>query len=130
MRAPSRPVALAFLGAACADGGCKLREAQKLLERAFGLKPVSGEIADRLGSVYLKAGRLDDAQRLLERAERLAPEAPEVAAHLGDLFLARGDLARALACYRRALGHRPDERLRHAVEEQLLLLETGRVGAR
>jgi hypothetical protein len=31
--------------------------------------------------------------------------------------------------YRRALDHNPDERVRHTIEEQLLLLETGRMAS-
>ena len=129
-RAPENVDALHLLGATWARSGVHLGEAAKTLERAFGLRPASGEIAGSLGGLYLQLGRLDEAQRLLERAERQTPDDPAVLARLGDLYLRRADRSRALDAYRRALARRPEERTRHAVEEQLLLLETGRIGAR
>jgi regulator of sirC expression with transglutaminase-like and TPR domain len=66
---------------------------------------------------------------LLVRADRLTPEDPEILQHLGALYAKKSDRARALDAYRRALDHNPDERVRHTIEEQLLLLETGRVAS-
>ena len=129
-RMPDSPGALNFVGYLEARAGVHLPEAQRLLERALGLRPTSGAIADSLGWLYLKQGRFDDSQRLLERAERLAPDDPEVMAHLGEVYLKRDDKTRAVEVYRRVLGLRPTESLRHAVEEQLLLIEAGRVGTR
>jgi predicted Zn-dependent protease len=129
-RSPEHPAALHFIGHTWARSGARLHDAEKLLERAARARPTSGEIAGTLGWVYLLESRLDDAQRTLERAERMAPDDQEVLAHLGDLYLQRDDRAHALAVYHRALAHHPDGNVRHAVEEQLLLLENGRVGAR
>jgi tetratricopeptide (TPR) repeat protein len=72
----------------------------------------------------------DDAERLLLRADRLAPDDPEILEHLGALYAKKADRLHAVEAYKRALLHRPDERVRRVVEEQLLLLETGRVGSR
>ncbi len=129
-RSPDNPAALNFIGYVEARTGAHLAEAQKLLERALAIQPASGEIADSLGWLCVQQGRLDEAQRLLERAERLAPDDPEVQAHLGDLYLKREDRARALTAFHRALTHRPNEKLRHAMEERLLLIESGRLGVR
>jgi tetratricopeptide (TPR) repeat protein len=129
-RDPDSVQALNFIGYALVERGVRLDEARRVLERALALKPTSGEIADSLGWLYVKMGRLDEAERFLVRADRMEPEDPEILQHLGDLYLRKSDRTRALDAYKRSLSHNPDERVRHVVEEQLLLLETGRVGSR
>jgi tetratricopeptide (TPR) repeat protein len=129
-RDPDSIVALNFLGYALADRGVELDEARRLLERARALRPSDGGVLDSLGWLEVKRGKLDEAERLLTRADRLAPGDPEILEHLGELYVRKSDRARALEAYRRALAHKPDEPLRRAVEQQILLLETGRVGSR
>jgi tetratricopeptide (TPR) repeat protein len=129
-RDPDSPQALNFIGYALAERGVRLDEARRLLEKALALKPSSGEIADSLGWLFVKLGQLDRAERLLLRADRLAPEEPEILQHLGALYVKKADRARALEAYRRALSHHPEDQLRRTLEEQILLLETGRVGSR
>jgi tetratricopeptide (TPR) repeat protein len=119
--------ALNFIGYALAQQGQRLDEARHLLERALVLKPMSGEVADSLGLLYVKLNRLDDAERLLVRADRLTPEDPEILEHLGDLYVKRSDRVHAVEAYKRALRHKPDERARHVIEEELLQLETGKL---
>jgi tetratricopeptide (TPR) repeat protein len=128
-RNPDSVQAMNFIGYALAQNGQHLEEARHLLERALVLKPMSGEIADSLGWLYVKIGRLDEAERLLVRADRLTPEDPEILQHLGALYVKKSDRARAVDAFKRALEHNPDERARHTIEEQLLLLETGRVAS-
>jgi len=122
--------ALHLIGDILVTVGQRLDEATQLLERAEGLSPHDAEIADSLGTLYLSTGRLDDAQRLLERADRAAPADVEVLTHLARLYVTREDPTRAVAILRRALGTRPNDRLRQEIEAQLLMLERGRVGAR
>ena len=129
-RTPDHPEALNFIGWSWTDRGIRLREAQRYLERANALRPTSGEIADSLGWLYYKLERLEESVRLLELASRLLPEAPDVLSHLGDAYLKRDDRPRARAAYRRVLTINPDARIRQVVEEKLLHLEEGRVGAR
>jgi tetratricopeptide (TPR) repeat protein len=119
--------ALNFVGYTLAQEGQRLDEARRLLERALALKPMSGDVADSLGWLYVKLNRLDDAERLLVRADRLTPDDPEILQHLGDLYVRKTDRVRAVNAYKRALKCRPDERARHVIEEQLLLLETGKL---
>lgn len=128
-RDPDSVSALNFIGYALAKQNLRLDEARKLLEHALVLSPMSGEVADRLGWLYVKLGRLDDGERMLVRADRLSPETPEVLTHLGELYVHRSDRARAVEAYKRALSHKPDEQMRHAIEEQLLLLESGKLAA-
>ena len=129
-RTPDHAEALNFIGWSWTDRGVRLRDAQRYLERAHALRPTSGEIADSLGWLYFKVERVEDATRLLELASRLLPSAPDVLAHLGDAYLKRDDRPRAVGAYRRALGSNPDARVRQVVEDKLLHLEEGRVGAR
>jgi tetratricopeptide (TPR) repeat protein len=126
-RQPDSVTAMNFIGYALAKQGSRLDDARRLLEKALALKPMSGEVADSLGWLYVKLGRLDEAERLLVRADRLTPEDPEILQHLGDLYVRKSDRSRALDAYRRALQHKPDEPSRHVIEEQLLLLESGRL---
>ena len=119
--------ALNFIGYALASEGQRLDEARKMLEHALALKPMSGEVADSLGWLYVKLNRLDEAERLLVRADRLTPEDPEILEHLGDLYVKRSDRARAVEAYKRALRNKPDDRARHVIEEELLQLETGKL---
>ena len=126
-RNPDDAEAMNFIGWTLVDRGLRFAEAQKLLERAAQLRPLSGPIADSLGVLYVKLGRLDDAARLLERAERLMPSSAEVTKHVGDLHARRADRVRALAAYRHALEQKPDEKLRRLLEEQVLLLQDDRV---
>ncbi|MGZ3427612.1 MAG: tetratricopeptide repeat protein, partial [Polyangia bacterium] len=119
--------ALNFIGYALASEGQRLDEARRLLEHALQLKPMSGEVADSLGWLYVKINRLDDAERLLVRADRLTPADPEILEHLGDLYVKRSDRARAVEAYKRALKNKPDDKARHVIEEELLQLETGKL---
>jgi tetratricopeptide (TPR) repeat protein len=119
--------ALNFIGYALASEGQRLDEARRMLEHALALKPMSGEVADSLGWLYVKINRLDDAERLLVQADRLTPEDPEILEHLGDLYVKRSERVRAVDAYKRALRNKPDDRARHVIEEQLLQLETGKL---
>ena len=131
-RRPESVDAQHVLARVLADRGdaASLTEAASVLERALTLRPIAGELADSLGLVYLRLGQATDAERLLHRAQRLLGDSPEVLAHLGELSVARGDRPHALDLYHRALARRPDERLRRTLEEQVQLLESGRVGSR
>lgn len=129
-REPGSAAALNFVGFLLTDHGERLEDAKKLLEHAARLRPADGAVLDSLGWLYLKMGRVDDAERLLVRADRLTPEDPEILEHLGSLYEKKADRGRALEAYKRALKNKPDDQLRRLVEEQIILLENGRLGAR
>jgi len=129
-RSPDNAEAHNFIGWNLTERNLRLKEALRHLERAHALRPTSGEIADSLGWLYFKLDRAEEATRLLEVAARLLPEAPEVLGHLGEAYLKRDDRPRALAAFRQALAHSPEPRVRQALEQKLLFLEEGRVGAR
>jgi len=129
-REPDHVAALTVVGALYSERGVRLDEARRHFERALALAPGDGAIVDALGSLCLKQGKLDEAERLLVRADRLRPEDPAIQEHLGQLYVRRADRARALEAYRRALTRHPDPRTQKSLEQQILLLETGRVGSR
>lgn len=129
-RHPRNAQALNFIGYALVAHGTEFDEARRLLERARSIEPGSSEIADSLGWLYYKLGRLDDAEPLLLRADRLSPGDPEILDHLGDLYLKRLDRPRALDCYKRALASKPEDPLKQILAEKILPLESDRLGAR
>ena len=94
--------ALLFLARSLADRGERLEEAQRHAEKAQGLRPNSGEVADVLGWIHLKRGRWDKAMAHLQEARRLAPESPEVLEHLAQAYEARSQHAEASEARRRA----------------------------
>jgi tetratricopeptide (TPR) repeat protein len=119
--------ALNFIGYAFAQQGTRLDEARRMLEHALALRPMSGEVADSLGWVYVQMGRLEDAERLLVQADRLTPEDPEILRHLGEMYVKKSDRGRAVDAFKRALRSKPDDNARHAIEQELLQLETGKL---
>ena len=127
---PNAASVLNQVGALLAEHNLRLADARRFLERALRLRPSDGNIADSLGWLALRQNRLDDAAVLLERADRLVPGSASILGHLGALYMQRADRPRAVDAYRRALSAHPTVSLRHTVEEQLLLLERGRLGAR
>jgi len=127
---PSSAAVLNQMGALLAEHNVRLVDARRLLEKALRLRPSDGQIADSLGWLAFRQGRFDDAVAFLERADRLAPATATILNHLGALYTQRADRARAVDAYKRALQARPSVSMRHLVEEQLLLLERGRLGAR
>jgi tetratricopeptide (TPR) repeat protein len=116
---PGAIEALNFWGFVAADHDHALEKAEKRLLVANVLDPGSGGLIDSLGWVRFRAKDLVKAAMFLEQASRLEPTDPEIQWHLGEVYAERKDGERAAAHYRRALGSRPDERLRRRIEESL-----------
>jgi Flp pilus assembly protein TadD len=91
---------------------------------ALALDPGTGSIIDSVGWAHLKSGDLPKAALFLEQAGRLEPSDPEVLAHVGELYVRRSDPVRAVATFRKALGLKPEDSLRHRLEEELTRLES------
>jgi len=121
---------LNFWGFVAADHGYDLGKASKRLQAAAALEPGAGAVLDSLGWVSFRAGELDKAALFLEQAGRLDPGDPEILAHLGDLYAKRSEPERAVGAYRKALGCRPEERLRRRLEESLAGIESRRAAGR
>ena len=127
---PGSVEALNFWGFVAADHSHDLDKARKRLQAAAALDPGSGAVLDSLGWVSFRAGQLDQAGLFLEQAGRLDPVDAEILTHLGDLYAKRSEPERAAATYRKALGQKPEERLRRRLEESLAGLEARRAAGR
>jgi tetratricopeptide (TPR) repeat protein len=95
--------ALNFIGYGYADRGINLNEAERLIKRAYALKPDSGFITDSLGWLYFKTGRMNLAITYLEKASNMLPEDPTIAEHLGDAYRMSGMVKEARRMYIKAL---------------------------
>jgi tetratricopeptide (TPR) repeat protein len=121
--------AWARLALLLAEQGQKLDEAERMAARARAQSPLDAATLVALAQLAEQRGKLDDAVALLERADRLHPGDVEVLSRLGFVHMARADRVHATSAFRRALP-RATLQQRRVVEEQLLLLENGRLGSR
>ncbi len=115
---PDHAHALNALGYSWADRNQRLPEAYELIARAVALQPDDPFIADSLGWVQYRLGRLDEARATLERAYGLKAD-PEIAAHLGEVLwqLGRKDEARKLLA--EAVRRNPDSEVLAAAIKKL-----------
>lgn len=119
---PRNAEALNFIGYEYAERGIRLPEAEKLVAQALSIEPENGLIADSLGWVYFKEGKLRAALDALLRAGRFSPDEPVIAEHLGDVYQASGEVALALQSYGRALSildDSPDAEVASSVRQKL-----------
>ena len=94
--------ALNALGYAWADRNVRLEEAKKLIQQAIELAPDDPFIADSLGWVEFRLGRLLEARKVLQAAFDARQDA-EIAAHLGEVMWAMGERDQAMQVWRRGL---------------------------
>jgi Tfp pilus assembly protein PilF len=127
---PNSVEVLNFWGFVAADHGHDLDRARRRLQAAAALEPGTGAVLDSLGWVSFRAGQLDKAGLFLEQAGRLDLADAEILSHLGDLYAKRSEPERAAAAYRKALSHKPEERLRRRLEESLAGIESQRAAGR
>lgn len=97
---PDNTDVLSLLGSTADDLG-KTRQAIEALEgciRLQGPEHAGSEVTDRLGTIYLRLGKLDDAVRWLRYAmDPLAgSSSPAVAVHLATALAARGQMSDAI----------------------------------
>lgn len=95
------------LGYTILERGGDISEAARLIEAAHAAKPDEASIADSLGWLRYRQGRIEEAVVELERAQRLLGDRsnPEILMHLGDALWRRNradDRARAEAVWREA----------------------------
>ena len=127
---PNSVEVLNFWGFVAADHNHDLDRARRRLQAAAALEPGTGAVLDSLGWVSFRAGQLDKAGVFLEQAGRLDLADAEILSHLGDLYAKRSEPERAAAAYRKALSHKPEERLRRRLEESLAGIESQRAAGR
>ncbi|MGB7442779.1 MAG: tetratricopeptide repeat protein, partial [Coleofasciculaceae cyanobacterium] len=119
---PKSANTLNALGYTLADRTRKLREAEKLIDRALALEPDNAAIIDSKGWVLFQRGKLKEAREYLERAWSMFQD-PEVAAHLGETLWRLGEEDKARELLQEAWQRFPDDdTLRDTVQR---LLEDG-----
>ncbi len=116
---PGSVEALNFWGFIAADHDHALDLALRRVQAANALDPGSGGLLDSLGWAHFHRHQVDQAGLFLEQAARLEPADPEIEWHLGTVYAARKETERARSAFHRALGGKPDQRLRLRVEESL-----------
>lgn len=87
--APGNQHAYNALGYSLADRNVRLPEALELIRKAAEMAPEDAFIADSLGWVLFRMGRLDEAETQMRRAYGLRPDA-EIGVHLGEVLWTRG----------------------------------------
>ncbi len=102
---PDHPYLLNYLGYSWADQGKNLKKAQEMIEKAVALRPDDGYIADSLGWVLYRIGKIDEALPHLEKAAEMLPYDPTINDHLGDAYWQVGRVREARFQWSRALHH-------------------------
>jgi len=97
--------ALNYLGYTYLDLDRNMEDAEKLILRAYEIKPEDGYITDSLGWLYFRKGNIQDALLKLEKAVQLVPNDPVILEHLGDVYLEIGDKEKAMEMFNRSKEH-------------------------
>lgn len=117
---PNDLAALNFLAYSSASRDQELEQALEWARTARMGAPDDGYIADTLGFVLFKLGRLQEAEQLLRAADDLAPDTPEILLHLGDVDRALGREQQAQNSFRRGLQLLPRDRtVRRSLQQRL-----------
>jgi len=116
---PDQPYALNYLAYSWALRGEKLDVAHDMLTRALTLDPNDGDVIDSLAYVELRQGRVKTALAHALQAVHLQPDDPEINGHLGDAFWADGEKLQAAYQWQRALGLKPDAKLKAEIEGKM-----------
>lgn len=87
--APGNQHAYNALGYSLADRNIRLPEALELIQKAADMAPQDAFIADSLGWIQFRMGKLEQAETQMRRAYGLRPD-PEIGVHLGEVLWSRG----------------------------------------
>jgi len=79
---------------------------------ALQLNEGSPALMDLLGTILMKAGRLDEALPYFQQADALDPQQSAILIHLGQLYLAQGEKKKAIEVLNQAMEFARDSRLR------------------
>lgn len=123
---PKNADALNFVGYSLAERGERLKDAEKLIQRAIEIEPANGYFIDSLGWVYFQQERYEEALPLLERAVELVPTDAVILEHLAWGQEKIGLLDKALQTARRALVEAPnsdDKSVTNRLQEMIERLE-------
>ncbi|MDT8316568.1 MAG: tetratricopeptide repeat protein [bacterium] len=107
---PEHADAMNYIGYAYAEKETNLNEAEQLATKALKLKPESGYIADTLGWIYYKKGKIKEAIKTLKIATELSPDDPVIIDHLGDAYMKDGRKKAAKEMYLKAVELQEEEK--------------------
>ncbi|MBI4041828.1 MAG: tetratricopeptide repeat protein [Deltaproteobacteria bacterium] len=116
---PNHPDALNFIGYTYILHSKDLVRAEKLLKKAYELKPGEGYIEDSLGWFYFLKGDYPSAQKWLETAVQLKPQEAVILEHLADVYVKLDKLHQAEEVYQRALKSNPEGGTLQSIEKKL-----------
>jgi len=128
-RAPSHPLALAWLGLARGGLGHH-EEGVALLRHASAIAPERSGLHLHLGLALLDVGSEDAAIAELERATTLRPNLAAAWLRLAEIRTRRGETAAALTAYRRTLAIEPADTRAYLGLGRALIALGDRKGAR
>ena len=123
---PDNEIALNNLASIISEDGSDLNRALQLADRAKKKSPNDPNIADTLGTIYLKRGFPSLAIDLfldLVKNFPTHPNAPTFNMHLGMAYSQKGDRAEAKMAFEAALKLKPDEKLTKEIQSLLKQLE-------
>ncbi|MBB5392256.1 MULTISPECIES: tetratricopeptide repeat protein [unclassified Herbaspirillum] len=105
--APGNQHAYNALGYSLADRNIRLPEALELIQKAADMAPQDPFIADSLGWIQFRMGRLEQAETQMRLAYSLRPD-PEIGVHLGEVLWTRGKQEEARQVWREVQAKDPD----------------------
>jgi tetratricopeptide (TPR) repeat protein len=105
--APGNQQAYNALGYSLADRNIRLPEALELIQKAADMAPQDAFIADSLGWIQFRMGKLEQAETQMRRAYALRPD-PEIGVHLGEVLWTRGKQDEARQIWREVQAKDPD----------------------
>ncbi len=77
--------------------------------KALALAPNLFESAFQIGKLQAEQGNLEEGRIYLEKAQKIKPDAGIVYSHLGECYLAAGMAQAAVAAYKKAIKHNPND---------------------
>lgn len=104
---PDNAAALNALGYTLADRSQRLKEAEKLINKAYELDNNDPAIMDSMGWVQYRLGNYEKAVKYLRMAYEKYPD-QEIAAHLGEVLWVMGQREEAKSVWGSALEKAPD----------------------
>lgn len=114
---PKHADALNYVAYSYAEAGIRLKEALRMAQEAYSLNQ-GAHIADTIGWIYFKLGRLEEARGALEKVILELSDDMVVTEHLADICRAMGDEDRARSLYEKIIERVPaeTERIRRKME--------------
>jgi tetratricopeptide (TPR) repeat protein len=119
--------ALNNLAYTMSETGEDLDKALTFAQHAQQLAPDKPEIADTVGSIYLKKNLLDEALEIFEENVKKRPDYALFRYHLGLALLQNGDLPKAKQEFEKALANHPSPEESGKIQAQLAKIGTRRL---